>query len=43
MQHSRVDNNHLTMSTFSSQAGAPRAQIRELDGNTHLYGFRYLG
>ena len=30
------------MSTLSSQAGAPRAQIRELDGTTHLYGFRYL-
>ena len=30
------------MSTLSSQAGAPQAQIRELDGKTHLYGFRYL-
>ena len=30
------------MSTFSSQAGATRAQIRYLNGKTHLYGFRYL-
>ena len=30
------------MSTFSSQAGVPQAQIRELDGKTHLYGFRYF-
>ena len=35
-----VDNNYLAMSTFSAQAGAPR--IRELDGQTHLYGFLKL-
>ena len=30
------------MSTLSSQAGVQQAQIRELDGKIHLYGFRFL-
>ena len=40
-----VDNKYLAMPTFSSQAGAPQALIRELDGKTHLFSFfdfRYL-
>ena len=31
------------MSTFSSQDGAPHAQISELDGKTHIHNVRYLG
>ena len=42
MYSNLVHNNNLAMSTFSSQAGVPQAEVPELDGKTHLCGFRYL-
>ena len=42
MYSSLVHNGDLATSTFSSQAGAPQAQICELDEKTHFYDFRYL-
>ena len=42
MYSNLVHNGDLATSTFSSQDGAPQAQICELDEKTRFYGFRYL-
>ena len=42
MYSNLVHNSDLATSTSSSQAGAPQAQICELDEKTHFYGFHYL-